>query len=296
MKINVTNNSEILFLYDAAMTNPNGDLDDENRPRMDKLTKTNLVSDVRLKRYIRDYLFDFKGEDIWLRQSENAKDAKQRFKEIKSVENAKKLIDIRLFGAVFTDTNAETLTGPVQFTWGKSLNEVELLKTDSITSHFKTSGSKDSEGGGGIGRDYRVKYSFLAFSGSINLANAKKTGLTDEDVDALDESMVKAIPLSRTRSKIGQSPRLYLRVEMDKDGFLNDLRDYIRLAEDERVDTLRDVTLDVTDLVAYLTAAKNIRSIVLWQDPQLKVKCKGTKCDLKSELETVAKVTTLSVI
>ena len=51
----VKNNSEILFIYDAKMTNPNGDMDNENKPRMDYDTDTNLVSDVRLKRYLRDY-------------------------------------------------------------------------------------------------------------------------------------------------------------------------------------------------------------------------------------------------
>ena len=49
-------NSEILFIYDAKLCNPNGDPDDENKPRMDYETRKNLVSDVRLKRYIRDYL------------------------------------------------------------------------------------------------------------------------------------------------------------------------------------------------------------------------------------------------
>jgi CRISPR-associated protein Csh2 len=52
------NNKEFLFIYDAALCNPNGDPDQENKPRMDKTTKTNLVSDTRLKRYIRDYLID----------------------------------------------------------------------------------------------------------------------------------------------------------------------------------------------------------------------------------------------
>lgn len=58
-------NSDILFIYDAKMCNPNGDVDDENKPRMDYETETNLVSDVRLKRYVRDYLED-KGEHIFV--------------------------------------------------------------------------------------------------------------------------------------------------------------------------------------------------------------------------------------
>lgn len=72
------NNSDILFIYDAKMCNPNGDPDDENKPRMDYETETNLVSDVRLKRYIRDYLED-KGNSIFVAKVEDKTvDATQR--------------------------------------------------------------------------------------------------------------------------------------------------------------------------------------------------------------------------
>ena len=52
----ISNNSDFLFLYEAIQSNPNGDPDQENKPRMDYDTKTNLVTDVRVKRFIRDYL------------------------------------------------------------------------------------------------------------------------------------------------------------------------------------------------------------------------------------------------
>lgn len=52
----ISNNSDFLFVYDATQSNPNGDPDQENKPRMDYDTKTNLVTDVRVKRFIRDYL------------------------------------------------------------------------------------------------------------------------------------------------------------------------------------------------------------------------------------------------
>ena len=73
-------NSEILFIYDAMMSNPNGDPDDENRPRMDYERERNLVSDVRLKRYIRDYLQD-KGYEIFIAKFEDQTvNATQRLK------------------------------------------------------------------------------------------------------------------------------------------------------------------------------------------------------------------------
>ena len=52
----IQNNSDFLFLFDATLCNPNGDPDQENKPRMDYDTKTNLVTDTRLKRSVRDYL------------------------------------------------------------------------------------------------------------------------------------------------------------------------------------------------------------------------------------------------
>jgi CRISPR-associated protein Csh2 len=58
-------NKEFLFIYDAALCNPNGDPDQENKPRMDRATKTNLVTDTRLKRYIRDYLID-NGNEVFV--------------------------------------------------------------------------------------------------------------------------------------------------------------------------------------------------------------------------------------
>ncbi|HON73139.1 MAG TPA: type I CRISPR-associated protein Cas7, partial [bacterium] len=64
----IKNRSEILFLYDATNINPNGDPLDENKPRIDEETGINIVTDVRLKRTIRDYLFDYKGIEVFIRE------------------------------------------------------------------------------------------------------------------------------------------------------------------------------------------------------------------------------------
>jgi CRISPR-associated protein Csh2 len=61
----VNNNSDFIFLYDATLCNPNGDPDQENKPRMDYDTSTNLVTDTRVKRYMRDYLKDM-GQEIFV--------------------------------------------------------------------------------------------------------------------------------------------------------------------------------------------------------------------------------------
>ena len=263
------NNSEILFLYDAKKANPNGDMDNENKPRMDWDTGTKLVSDVRLKRYVRDYLESVKGEELFV--TNRAEDAKDRVEQLDGGD-VLDLIGVRFFGAVQATGDADHLTGPVQFNWGYSLNTVELQESKTITSSFSS--------GKGVGKDYRVKYSFLAFSGGINGLTARDTRLSESDVDLLDEAVVKSIPLNRTRSKIGQTPRLYLRVEMkDNETVLNDLREYIELeynTAEENVREIDDVTLNIAELLDYLTEKEDkIKEINYWFDSKLKFKDDG---------------------
>jgi len=263
----VKNNSEILFIYDAKMTNPNGDMDNENKPRMDYDTDTNLVSDVRLKRYLRDYFEKQLKKDIFI--TENARDAKERGAQLtKANKTHKDLIDARMFGAVFAATGgSDHLTGPIQFNWGYSLNKVELTESSTITSSFSS--------GEGVGKDYRVKYSVIAFNGSINATTASGTGLLDNDVVIFDKAMINAIPFCRTRSKIGQTPRLYLRIEFsDNKTFLNDLREYIEFeAEAElTVRSIDDFKINITELAEYLKKfSAKIKTVLYWKDDRLQI-------------------------
>jgi len=258
----ITNNSEILFIYDAKMTNPNGDMDNENKPRMDYDTNTNLVSDVRLKRYLRDYFEKQLGEPIFI--TKKAKDAKDRGAQLKADKKTHKdLIDSRMFGAVFAETGgADHLIGPIQFNWGYSLNRVELNESTTITSSFSS--------GEGVGKDYRVKYSLIAFNGAINANTAQHTGLSDDDIAVFDRAMINAIPFCRTRSKIGQTPRLYLRVELvDNKTFLKDLRESLPpVADDDfKVRGIDDFKVDISDLVEYLKKFEaKIKTLYYWKD------------------------------
>jgi CRISPR-associated protein Csh2 len=262
-------NSEILFIYDARLTNPNGDMDNENKPRMDYDTDTNLVSDVRLKRYIRDYFETDLEEPIFI--TKKANDAKDRGAQLKEEgKTHTDLIDCRLFGAVFAETGGSThLTGPVQFNWGYSLNPVELNESATITSSFGL--------GKGVGKDYRVKYSLIAFSGGLNAHAAAATRLSPKDVALFDQAMVKAIPANRTRSKIGQTPRLYLRVQLtDDQTVLKDLREYLKVAykTDNRyaVRSAADLSLDIGLLSDYLQARDSlISTIYYWKDDGLEI-------------------------
>lgn len=290
LKTNI-NNSEILFLYDAKRANPNGDMDNENKPRMDRDTGTNLVSDVRLKRYIRDYLNKIKGKELFV--TAEAKDAESRVQQILERKPSKKkpvsdedlmkiadtCYDTKYFGAVLGTSGGNShLVGPVQFNWGYSLNKVELQDSKTITSSFSS--------GEGVGKDYRVKYSLIAFNGGINALTAAETGLSQDDVDLLDQSIIKSIPLNRTRSKTGQTPRLYLRVELiNKENVLNDLREYISLnylEQEENVRSVDDYELIIDELIDYLKDNKNkIKKLNYWKDKKLKISDSGFE-NLKS--------------
>jgi CRISPR-associated protein Csh2 len=125
----------------------------------------------------------------------------------------------------------------------------------------------------------------IAFSGSINanVANAENgTHLTDDDINLFDEAVLHAIPLSRTRSKIGQFPRLYLRVEMkDNTGFLKDLRSMLSVSSEEpmiakNLKLIRkpaDYFVDGSRLAEYLQInAANISKVHYWKDPELNLR------------------------
>lgn len=114
----IKNRSEILFLYDIQNANPNGDPNDENKPRIDEETGRNLVTDVRLKRTIRDYINE-KGNDIFVREiiyddEGHIQDAKLRAKDfIKLTGNEKneekEIIDKFLNGEKISKKKIEIL-------------------------------------------------------------------------------------------------------------------------------------------------------------------------------------------
>lgn len=313
----IQNNSEILFIYDARMCNPNGDPDDENKPRMDYNRSINLVSDLRLKRYIRDYLMDYKEETIFVCKVDGAnKLPKERLEILCSTEKKidlkkikeedikwllTKLPDIRLFGAIMPDCKFEvggnaTFTGPVQFNWGYSLNKVTgPMESSGITSHFRTEERKEA---GAMGKDYRVDYSLIAFHGIISAKRAEHTKLTDDDINLFDDAMIHAIPLeATTRSKTGQCPLLYVRVEYTTpESFLGDLRRYVKIVDKNNGEMSFDDTaklrspdgykLDLTKLKEKLESHKGkINKIYFWKHQDLEIKGWDLESDGKWEYE-----------
>ena len=115
-----------------------------------------------------------------------------------------------------------------------------------------------------------MKYSLLAFYGVISAWRARRTGLTERDVLLLDHSLIEALPLlATTRSKLGQTPRLYLRVQYGDDRtLLGDLRAGLSLKCEEGLEGIDDVELDFTGLVRQLERAEDrIEKVVFWRHP-----------------------------
>lgn len=290
----IDKNSVILYLYDAQLCNPNGDPDEENRPRMDYATQTNLVSDVRLKRYLRDY-FHTKGQKLYIPPTfpgEKVLNATERIQEVlgkKKVSEGdiqlilENLIDVRLFGATLPIKGEKekgggqsiSLTGPVQFSWGYSLHKVYLLETQTITSHFASESDKQQ---GTMGKDYRLKYSLIAFYGTISKHFAKHTRLSQEDVRLFDQAMLKAIPQYSTRSKVGQTPRLYIRFEFEGDEFpFCDLRPFLEVEGRENLSesewrSVKDIRLNCQNLIDYIQKkADFVETTYYWKEELLEV-------------------------
>jgi len=321
----VNHNSDFIFLYDATLCNPNGDPDQENKPRMDYDTSTNLVTDIRVKRFIRDYLKD-QGQEIFVDMEGDSKvssdtkleyvierilsDENERavlFEEtpdllkdfieiiaekkgkdtiLKLLQNKKnsklnyyilsqlvkdKFIDIRMFGSAFAVGGfTKAYTGSIQMNWGYSLNQVELVESNSIVTIMNDDSST-------FGKDYRVYYSLLAFNGTINKYAAKTTGLTEEDQKLFRKAIWESIPSQPTRSKMNQYPKLYLEIiynEGFNNGHFGDLRSAIKVSYKEDIPakqarTFNDLIVDVSGLAKLIKEnegeGKPIKEVIIYK-------------------------------
>ena len=272
--------SEILFLYETSYNIPNGD-PFTGEQRYDEETKKILVSDVRIKRFIRTYLEDIEGEHIYVSEKTGAgkTDSKGVLTYIAQnkewnprqktdiAEIMKGLIDVRLFGGISTleknmkigETNFTNghvqFTGPVQFAaLNPSLNRVNL-RMHQNTSQFT---SKDDKAQGAISTTTLVPYSVVQIHGWINPTVAKSTDLKKDDL----QKMLKALwygtggeGSSFSRSKVGQNSLLLLVIDYKQDfDKVYGVDRTIKLEpneegmKDEQIRSMDDYTLDFSKL------------------------------------------------
>ncbi|MEW6741071.1 MAG: type I-B CRISPR-associated protein Cas7/Csh2 [Nitrospirota bacterium] len=294
----VRNRSEILFLYDVKDANPNGDPVDENKPRIDEETGVNIVTDVRLKRTVRDYLNDYKKKDIFVLEirdnNGNLKTKEERLKDFKNnpTEVMKKCIDIRLFGATTAvEDKTMVLTGPVQFKYGRSLHRVDLTYVKGTT--VMPSGAERKQGT--FTERYILPYSLIAFYGIVNENAAQQQGiqLTEEDISLMLEGMWNGTKNLISGSKFGQMPRLLIQV-MYKEGnfYIGELDKHISLQSDksthESIRDIAEVKIDITNLVKALNDHKDkIEKIRLNVDDRITFIKDGADANLKSALSNL---------
>ena len=277
---------EYLFLYSVKDANPNGDPLNANHPRFDPETGRIMVSDVRIKRTIRDQWLR-EGLDVFVDGA--PKTLNTRINELKSKikvntgkEALQKCIDTKLFGVTFALGNeAFSWTGPVQFKWGRSLHQAkaELIQG---TAAFAT---KDQSEQRSFRNEFIVTFVLLGVYGIANQYASVETGATDEDVDKIADGLWEGTINLITRSKVGHVPRLLIEI-IYQEGFSGsagsldekvDLQgpDGRTLNADEEL-TIRspkDFIVDISDVSKMLAGLKNyIETVKTWLDNELQLK------------------------
>lgn len=305
----VDNRSEIVFAYDAEDTNPNGNpLSANDKPRIDETTGTAVVTDVRLKRYLRDQLDD-DGHGVYIQNptksdADSVLDRDELFSSVTGIDEAdlgdvtgseaaetflSNATDVRYFGATcsFSSSFQDELgdgfpgqfIGPVQFSHARSLNTV-VQKSESKQLSTVVSSGGDAEQGT-FATDNRLQYAFIPFHGIVNEVGARDTLLSGADVKRLDTLLWRALKnQTLTRSKMGHQPRLYIRVEYSTDEFhigtLDDGLELVQETPDAELRNITDVVVDVDDLLADLsTYADHVEHIHITADRHLTVKTDG---------------------
>ena len=219
MSETIKNRYEFVVYFDVENGNPNGDPDAGNMPRVDPETGFGIVTDVCLKRKIRNYVETVKedepGFSIYIQDGEslNSKDEKAlealeiNPKELKKAKKndpeidmrvrdimCKTYYDVRTFGAVMTTfvkgaLNCGQLRGPVQLTFARSVDPV-VPQEVSITRVVGTTDERNIENSTEMGRKHIVPYALYRAEGyiSANLAR-KSTGFSEDDLRLLWEAL-----------------------------------------------------------------------------------------------------------
>lgn len=215
---NVINNRyDFVLLFDVKDGNPNGDPDAGNMPRVDPETGNGLVTDVCLKRKVRNYVQLAKGcssgFDIFIKEKailNNLIDQAHEQEDVKSKEKGdkteaarqymcKNYYDVRTFGAVMsTGKNAGQVRGPVQFTFARSIDQVVPLEHSITRMAVATPAEADKQDGDNrtMGRKFTIPYGLYRCHGFIsapfadNREGKNGTGFDEDDLGLFWEALL----------------------------------------------------------------------------------------------------------
>jgi CRISPR-associated protein Csd2 len=278
---------DFALLFDVQDGNPNGDPDAGNQPRIDPETGHGLVTDVCLKRKVRNYVLlsknAAKGFDIFVKEKavlnrliegayadskidlaakpKNATDGdKRREKGVgqgSEVDQARKKMcetyyDVRTFGAVMsTGANAGQVRGPVQLTFSRSVDPIVQME-HSITRMAVTK-EEDAEKERTMGRKSTVPYGIYVCRGFVSPSLANQTGFSEADLALLWESLEKMFESDRSAARGLMTTRKLFVFEHNAllgDARAADLFDRIKIKRKEGVEVPRsfgDYVVQVDD-------------------------------------------------
>lgn len=220
----IKNRYEFVMLFDVENGNPNGDPDAGNQPRIDPETSLGIVTDVCLKRKIRNYVeLEKEGEEgynILIKNDRNLNSKfteaydvlgltkKQSGKNKDDVQKAqqymcKNYFDVRTFGAVMStgDDQCGTVRGPVQINFARSIDPV-FAQDITITRQAKTSEARENAGNSEMGKKSMIYYGLYRAEGYISASLAQKvTGFSEEDLELLWRAVINMFEHDRSAAR-----------------------------------------------------------------------------------------------
>lgn len=219
----VNNRYEFVYLFDVENGNPNGDPDAGNMPRIDPETNFGIVTDVCLKRKIRNFVEISKGlqkpydiyvqEKAILTQKQGQAYEDQKVQEVEKgdkIAQARRwmcanFFDVRTFGAVMSlkENNCGQVRGPVQLNFGRSIEPI--LPLDVTITRMAVATEKEAESQSGdnrtMGRKSIVPYGLYRAEGYISAHLARQTGFTEDDLTLLWEALVNMFDHDRSAAR-----------------------------------------------------------------------------------------------
>jgi len=212
------NRIDFVYIFDVQDGNPNGDPDAGNLPRVDAETGMGLVTDVCLKRKVRNYVQVAKqladGYDIFIKEravldsivnqtydlSEITQAPQNERRAIAKKVMCRNYYDIRTFGAVIaTSGKQDQVRGPIQMTFARSIAPVATLE-HSITRMAVTK-EADLEKERTMGRKATIPYGLYVCHGFISANLAKQTGFSEEDLDLFFDALKNMFDVDRSAAR-----------------------------------------------------------------------------------------------
>jgi CRISPR-associated protein Csd2 len=213
---------DFLFLFDCQDANPNGDPDAGNLPRIDVETGQGLVTDVCLKRKIRNFVAltagGADGKRIYFTEGgvhntqhkeahkavgipeKEGKSPKDGLKDKATKWMCSHYYDVRTFGAVMsTEVNCGQVRGPVQLSFARSIDPI--VSSEHAITRSSVTNEKDADKERTMGRKFTVPYGLYKAQGFVNPYLALQTGFDDEDLELLFQSLENAFQFDQSAAR-----------------------------------------------------------------------------------------------